>query len=877
MPLGCLTGNGKAEAVEGCYTYQRRGLKEELFPDLIEEKAVKSGSIPFTDGSLTDGDETSMVGWSGDTLGEIGVDIAVEFKKPYFIDRVVVVQDVRRKEGQVTSALNGLWVYARRNPEEGYRLVGRLETSLPGKPITEERVWVNVGLEASSLIVRLDSFNRSLILKELEVWGSSLDEPKLFPIPQRMEMGPEGEAFKLAEMKGVLVGREASDDTLFAAELLVEKLSEDFGVRIPVLREHEAGTRVGVVALGKPGECSLVDGEPSLKADKPEGYALKVDGKKVLLKALDRRGLIYGVEALLQLFWLSGEKMEAEACLIEDYPRMAIRGVHFGIPPREEIPFIKRMIRYLLAPMRMNTIFLQVTAGMKFDRRPEINEAWERANKKAARGEAPPVPHGDMVGGGSYLTKEEVRDLVEYARKYGFEVIPEVQSLSHVQYLTITYPEIAEKAEGEEKREDYYDCYCPLHPESRKIVFDMIDEVVEVFKPLRYVHMGHDEAYTMAVCERCKGKSRAELYAKDVNEIYRYLKSKGLGMMIWADMLQPFRWYSAAEAIDAIPKDIIMLDFVWYFRPDEDIEDHLLQHGFKVIMGNFYSSHYTRFTSRSAKPGVIGAEVSTWCRTDEYTLAAKGKLYDFIYSANMIWTNHYSDELRWTMDRMITKLIPRIRSKLGGKVYPSQLKDAEFKPIDLSKVYTSTLRDESGWKGGFDLSTLPKGEERLGRIPFKLGGGLVVVEGESVKDQRYPSEVSIPVDDKLESIVFLHACSMKSVRRKIIGRYTVEYEDGSTVDVRAEYGWNVAEWNRRHADPLIHMVHRHQGYITTYAVDPLWQGKTSTGQDVTLYGYEWINPHSEKTIRRIKVSAGEDTDSALILVAATGVKKRGCR
>jgi hexosaminidase len=124
---------------------------------------------------------------------------------------------------------------------------------------------------------------------------------------------------------------------------------------------------------------------------------------------------------------------------------MAIRGVHFGIPPREEIPFIKRLIRHLLAPMRMNTIFLQVTAGMKFDRRPEINEAWERANRKAAMRKAPPVPHGDMVCGGSYLTKEEIRDLVEYAREYGFEVIPEVQSLSHVQYLTITYSEIAEE------------------------------------------------------------------------------------------------------------------------------------------------------------------------------------------------------------------------------------------------------------------------------------------------------------------------------------------------------------------------------------------------------------------------------------------------
>ena len=873
MPLGCLTGNGRASAVEGCYTYQRRGLKEELFPDLIEEKAVKDGFIPFSEGSLTDGDESSTVGWRGSTLGEIGVDIAVDLKRPYFIDRVVILQEVRRRDNRVTSALNGVWVYARRSVRDGYRLVGRVEASLRGKPITEERISVSVGLEASALIIRLDSFNRDLVLKELEVWGSSPEEPRLFPIPQKMEIDPKGEPFRLAEMREVIIGREPSEDTLFAAELLVEKLLEDFGVEVAVVKEHEAKLCGVVVALGKPGECGLIDSEPNLRVDKSEGYALKIEKERTLLAALDRRGLIYGVEAFLQLLWLSGDVPAVEACIIEDYPRMAIRGVHFGIPPREEIPFIKRMIRYLLAPMRMNTIFLQVTAGMKFDRRPEINEAWERANRKAALGEAPPVPHGDMISGGSYLTKEEVRDLVEYARKYGFEVIPEIQSLSHVQYLTITYPEIAEAAEGEGRR-FYPDCYCPLHPESHKIVFDMIDEVVEVFKPLRFVHMGHDEAYTMAVCERCKGRSRAELYAEDVNKIYRYLKSKGLGMMVWADMLQPFLWYSAPDAIDMVPKDIVMLDFVWYFRLDEDIEDRLLSHGFKVIMGNFYSSHYPRYTARSAKPGVLGAEVSTWCRTDEYTLASKGKLYDFMYSANMIWTNHYSDELRWTMDRMIRRLIPRIRSKLGGRVYPSQAKEREFTVIDLSGSYTSSLVDATGGKGGFDLSTMPKGEAHLGGVPFKLGEGLVIVEGESVKDKRYPSKVTVPVNAKLDSLVFLHTCSMKSVRQKVIGRYTVVYEDDSTVDVEAEYGWNIAEWNRRYADPLIHTVHRHAGYIATYTADPLWQGKTATGQDVTFYGYEWINPHSEKTIRAVKVSAGEDTDSALILVAVTGVRRR---
>ena len=879
MLLGCLTGNGRAVAVEGCYTYQRRGLREEFFPDLIEEKAGKGGWIPFSEGSLTDGDESTVVGWRGISLGEIGVDMAVDLKKPYFIDQVVLIQELRPGGQPPTSALNSVEVYARSRLGSGYRLAGQIKTSFSGKPIPEERISIRLGLEASDLIIRLNSSNRDATLKELEVWGSSLDEPRLFPIPQKMELDPQGGFFKLTDMKKIVIGQGASEDTLFAAKLLAEKFFEDFGVEVPIVKEPEVKAFEGIVALGKPGECKLLDKESGLEADKPEGYALKICRGKAFFIALDRRGLIYGVEALLQLFWLSSDSSAVEACVIKDYPKMAIRGVHFGLPPREEVPFIKRLIRYLLAPMRMNTIFLQVTAGMKFDRHPEINEAWEKANKKAAVGEAPPMPHGDMVGGGSYLTKEEVRDLVEYAREYGFEVIPEVQSLSHVQYLTITYPEIAE-GKGEEF---YPDSYCPLHPESHKIVFDIIDEVVEVFKPVCYVHMGHDEVYTMAVCERCKGGSNAELYAGDVNRIYQYLKGKGLGMMVWADMLQPFQYYSAAEAIDMIPKDIIMLDFVWYFRLDEDIEDRLLQHGFKVIMGNFYSSHYTRYKSRSTKPGMLGAEVSTWCRTDEYNLATKGKLYDFIYSANMIWANHYGDELRWTMDRMISRLMPRIRSKLGGRLYPSQAKEKEFVPIDLSGSCTSALVDETGGKGGFNLLTLPSGENILGGVPFKLGDGLVIVEGDSVKDKRYPSEVAVPVNARLDSIIFLHACSKNSVRRafaapRVIGRYSIVYEDGSTVDVRAEYGWNIAEWNRRYADPLIHPVHRHAGYIATYIVDPLWQGKTPTGQDATAYGYEWTNPHSEKTIRMIRVSAGEEVaDSALMLLAATGIRRTGWR
>jgi len=151
--------------------------------------------------------------------------------------------------------------------------------------------------------------------------------------------------------------------------------------------------------------------------------------------------------------------------------------------------------------MRLNTLFLELAGAMRFDRRPEIADAWERHNRLAREGKAPPVPHGG-VGGGGCLTKAEVKGLVDYARAYGIEVIPEIQSLSHVEYLTMTYPEIAEAP----AEEGYPDSYCPLHPDSRRIVCDMVDEVVELLGPLRYLHMGHDEVYTMAECPRCKGR-----------------------------------------------------------------------------------------------------------------------------------------------------------------------------------------------------------------------------------------------------------------------------------------------------------------------------------------------------------------------------------
>ena len=244
-----------------------------------------------------------------------------------------------------------------------------------------------------------------------------------------------------------------------------------------------------------------------------------------------------------------------------------------------------------------------------------------------------------------------------------------MHSYGHAQYITMAYPELAEKApledDGEntdlvskDKRPDtfYYHTLCPLHKDYYKVMFNIIDEVLEVVKPKRFVHMGHDEIYEVGKCPECKKVPRGDLLANEINTLNDYIKSKNLTMIIWSDMFHNMS-YSAMPAINKVSKDVIMMDFVWYFHLDKDLEDNLLSHGFKVMMGNMNSSHYPRFESRSHKDGMIGAEVSIWLPCDEITYAFNGKVYEFVYAAEGMWNSDYDSTMRLSYNEIIKPIM----------------------------------------------------------------------------------------------------------------------------------------------------------------------------------------------------------------------------
>ena len=328
-----------------------------------------------------------------------------------------------------------------------------------------------------------------------------------------------------------------------------------------------------------------------------------------------------------------------------------------------------------------------------------------------------------------------------------------------------------------------------------------------------------------------------------------------------------------------IPTDIIMLEFVWYFRTWADTEDHLLDHGFQVILGNCYSSHFTRYEHRATKPGVIGTQVSVWSDTSEEEMGRLGKLYDLAYSANTAWTGHCQEELRWTFDRRIADLLPGIRAQLRGAERRSSAGPIRARALDLSAHHTAPLRDPRGRYGAYDLTSLPIGQMQWRGLPFRFGEGGIVVEPGQARGGSCPEAVTIPIDGMAPSVVFAHtAIGVGRIPdpfgpRQVIARYHVEFADGTRDTVEVAFGHHLAEWNRRHGAPMGPTFHRHAGYVATYPVDPVWQGKTANGEDVTVYACEWTNPHPERALRAIRIATADvDAEVALMVLAMTVVE-----
>jgi len=413
------------------------------------------------------------------------------------------------------------------------------------------------------------------------------------------------------------------------------------------------------LALGIPEDLRATVSKTVAVSGNSEEYVV-VLGEESFVYATEEQGLLYGFATLIQLRdW--GENTEK---LIYDYPDCPVRGFRVYMPGRENIGIFKDMID-LLVYYKYNSIILEIGGAMEYKKHPEINEKWvefcddmRRFSGRAHEMHAQYPYMKNSVhcenGDGSYLTQEECRDIAAYCRDRGLDIIPECPTLSHSDYLLLPHPEFAER-----ENDEVPDCYCPRHPGVYQYVFEVLDEVIDVFQP-KCLHIGHDEFYSMCICDRCKGADPVEIYVTDIKVLSEYLASKGIETMMWGEKLLKAispkgkhygGWYDEKDyngikfkvpdmfrCAECMPPNINFLNWYWSFGTHLDRVYH--DHGYKMLFGNFASLKCEDYRQR-INWGCRGGFVSNWGTNEPEYMQRNGCYFHLISTAYVFWSSTY--------------------------------------------------------------------------------------------------------------------------------------------------------------------------------------------------------------------------------------------
>lgn len=399
-----------------------------------------------------------------------------------------------------------------------------------------------------------------------------------------------------------------------------------------------------------------------------EGFVIKNDVENVTVYAASDVGIQNGVATFLQSLDRNGGFCDE---IIVDYPICSMRGVKIMMPARDEIENFKRFVDSMVY-FRHNTLMIEIGGAMEYKNHPEINEGWEEycefmseysgKTKKLQEFTFPWRKNSIHCnnGGGSYLLQSEVKELIKYCEERSIKIIPEVPSTSHCDYLLIRHPELAERCE-----DPYPDTFCPSNPESYKLLFEVMDEIIDEFKP-EIINIGHDEYYSINVCDRCRKRiiSNADLLAEDINRIYDFLKSRNVKTMLWCDKLMNveggaghggaltyvyFAWDMNSdllgiirptwEARNKIPKDIICMN--WYMSFGEEYDEQIRE--FPVVFGNFWGqSNFRNFKKRIGN-NTIGGMCSNWGAVDDVYFQRNNIYAAMVYNEIYYWDSTYDD------------------------------------------------------------------------------------------------------------------------------------------------------------------------------------------------------------------------------------------
>ncbi|XP_036052146.1 hexosaminidase D isoform X2 [Onychomys torridus] len=194
----------------------------------------------------------------------------------------------------------------------------------------------------------------------------------------------------------------------------------------------------------------------------------------------------------------------------------------------------------------------------------------------------------------------EVTEILHLARLSKLEVVPLVQTFGHMEFVLkhTAFAHLREVAL-------FPNTLNPHEAESLALVKDMIDQILELHRGVRWLHIGCDEVYYLGEGETSKQwlqqeqNSHAKLCLSHMQAVASHVLAQhpGTTPLVWDDMLRDI----PQEQLKASGVPQLVEPVLWDYGADLDVHSKIF------LMGKYQECGFQRLWAASAFKGATGA------------------------------------------------------------------------------------------------------------------------------------------------------------------------------------------------------------------------------------------------------------------------------
>jgi hexosaminidase len=312
---------------------------------------------------------------------------------------------------------------------------------------------------------------------------------------------------------------------------------------LPVPRSLK--TRAGVFLLPKQRPLSVIKVVRTQAAPaQPEGYALTIDRRGVLIEFRDSGGLRAATATLRQLLRAHGHRLPF--LKIRDWPDFARRGVMLDIS-RGRVPGLKTLLDLAehLSDFKINELQLYTEHTFAYQKYKNVWQSW------------------------GALTGKEIQILDQRCRELGIDLVPNQNSFGHLRYF-LANPQLKKLAEISEPYEDASQEFvrrpttlAPNHPGTLPFLRGLYDELLPNFSS-SFFNIGADETWDLGKGQSkklCAAKGKGRVYLDFLKKVHSEVSRRKKKMMFWGDIILKY-----PPLIRELPKNLIALN--WGYEAD---------------------------------------------------------------------------------------------------------------------------------------------------------------------------------------------------------------------------------------------------------------------------------------------------------------------